>query len=147
MTEPSPRHILVVSCLIRNPAGEVLLVRHHLRGWEIPQGRVEIGEALIDALHREVMEEAGVTITAATLQTVWSKRSEPSALIFCFRADHLEGEPRPSEETPELAWLSVEEARRRVVHPVNRDRLGDLLDPAASLRFRSYSTGPYTLLD
>jgi len=146
-SESSPRHILVVSCLIRNPAGEVLLVRHHQRGWELPQGRVETGEALVDALHREVHEETGVTIAAPRLRTVWSKRSEPSAVIFCFAAEHRDGTLRPSAETPELAWVAADEARQRVTHPVNRDRLHDLLEPAPELRFRSYSTGPYRLLD
>ena len=42
----NPRHIVVVGCLIRNGNDEVLLVRHHKRGWEMPQGRVEEGEGL-----------------------------------------------------------------------------------------------------
>lgn len=147
IAETSPRHILVVSCLIRNPADEVLLVRHYKRGWEIPQGRVENGETLVAALHREVLEETGLRIQAARLRTVWSKRSEPSAVIFCFAAEHQDGIPRPSEETPELAWFSIDRARSQVVHAVNRDRLQDLLEPDLTLRFRSYRTGPYQLLD
>ena len=73
---PHPKHILVVSCLVQNSAGSVLLVKHKIRGWELPQGRVEEGEALIDALHREVLEETGVTITRPKLATIWSKLTE-----------------------------------------------------------------------
>jgi len=145
--ENSPRHILVVSCLVSNPQGQVLLVRHHKRGWELPQGRVENGETLLDALHREVLEETGVRIEAARLATVWSKVSEPTAAIFCFVAGHRDGMPTPSDETPELAWFSLDDARRQVTHPVNRDRLLTLLEDAGTLRFRSYATGPYQLID
>ena len=144
---PHPKHILVVSCLVQNSTGSVLLVKHKIRGWELPQGRVEEGEALIEALHREVLEETGVTIASPKLATIWSKLTEPSAVIHAFVADHADGEPLPSEETPEVAWFPLAEARDLIVHPVNRDRFLDLLSYQGELRFCSYSTGPYQVID
>jgi 8-oxo-dGTP diphosphatase len=142
-----PRHILVASCLVRNSLAQLLLVKHKVRGWELPQGRVEEGEALLDALHREVLEETGVTIRNPQLAIIWSKLTDPAALIHCFVAEYLAGEPTPSEETPEVAWCSEEQALQQAEHPVNRDRLRCLLDYAGKLQLRAYTTGPYRLLD
>ncbi len=142
----SPRHTLVVGCLIRNDAGDLLLVRHHRRGWEIPQGRVEEGEDLLTALHREVLEEAGVRIEAGPLGGVWSKLSSPPALVLMFLGTWLSGEPAPSDETPEIGWFPVEEALTLVTHPVTRDRLVTLLGYAGTAAYRTYTTGPYRLL-
>ena len=72
-----PKHVVVVSCLIRNHNEEILLIRHHIRGWELPQGRVEEREALVYALSREVLEETGVTICNPKPAVVWSKVSDP----------------------------------------------------------------------
>jgi len=145
-SETSPRHILVVGCLIRNGEGELLLVRHHKRGWEIPQGRVEEGEDLLAALHREVLEEAGVRIVPGPLAGVWSKVSPPAALVLMFLGTHLSGEPTPSEETPEVGWFAAEDALRIVTHPVTRDRLVTLLASTGTTAYRTYTTGPYRLL-
>jgi len=144
--ENSPRHILVASCMIRNEANEILLVKHYQRDWELPQGRVELGEALLEGLHREVYEETGIRIDAPRLATVWSKLSEPNAVIFCFIADYLSGELTPSEETPELGWFPDMEARAMITHPVNHDRIRALLDNPGTLEFKSYRTGPYQKL-
>jgi 8-oxo-dGTP diphosphatase len=147
MSLPQPRHILVACCLIRNSAAQLLLVKHKIRSWELPQGRVEEGETLSAALHREVFEETGVTISNPRLAILWSKISEPAAQIHCFIAEYSGGQPTPSEETPAVEWCSVEQALQRVAHPVNRDRLAALLTHAGGLQFRSYVTGPYRLLD
>lgn len=148
MTETvQPKHILVVSCLIRNEKNQLLLVKHHLRGWEIPQGRVEEGEGLIFALSRETLEETGVTISHAKLTVIWSKVSHPAAMVFCFTAQYASGELTPSEETPCVEWCSESEALQRIAHPVNRDRVRALLEADGSLQFRSYMTGPYRVLN
>ncbi|MDT8420369.1 MAG: NUDIX hydrolase [Desulfuromonadales bacterium] len=138
-----PKHVLVVTCLVLNDQQQILLVRHHRRGWELPQGRVEEGETLPAALHREVQEETGVAICAETLVTVWSRLSPPAAKVFCFKARYAAGRLTPSEETPEVAWHSEADALKAITHPVNRDRALSLLRPEPFLSFRSYSTNPY----
>lgn len=140
---PHPRHVLVVCCLARYPDGRILAVRHERRGWELPQGRVEEGEALMEALHREVHEEAGVTIANPRLAAVWSKLTEPAALIHGFVADYADGQLVPSPETPEVAWLTETEALKNFAHPVNHHRLTDLTAFAGKVLFSSYTTGPY----
>ena len=141
-----PKHVLVVSCMIRNDNDEVLLVRHHIRGWELPQGRVEEREALVFALSREVLEETGVTICNPKPAVVWSKVSEPSTVVFCFTARYSSGELTPSNETPEVEWCAAEAVLQRVSHPVNRDRIKALLAHDGSMQMRSYATGPYRVL-
>jgi 8-oxo-dGTP diphosphatase len=142
-----PKHILVVSCLIRNEKGQVLMVEHRFRGWEVPQGRVEEGENLIFALSREVLEETGVTICHAKLDMIWSKVSAPSAVVFCFSAHYASGNLTPSEETPCVEWCDEEDVLQKVFHPVNRDRIKAMLKSDGSLEFHSYTTGPYRVLN
>lgn len=141
---PHPRHILVVSCLVRNRQQAILAVKHHKRGWELPQGRVEEGENVLTALHREVLEETGVVVTAPRLAAVWSKLTPPAAVIHGFVADYASGLLTPSAETPEVAWLSEGQALSRFEHPVNGDRLADLLAFKGDVNFFSYTTGPYS---
>lgn len=54
-----------VAGVVRNGAGQVLLLEHVLRNhhpWGLPAGWVERGETVEAALHREVMEETGIHI-------------------------------------------------------------------------------------
>lgn len=140
-----PKHVIVVGCLVKDPAGKVLLVRHHRRGWEIPQGRVEEGESLLDALHREILEETGVEVELGQLAAIWSKISQPSAIIFNFLARYKSGNLQTCEECPELGWFAPEEALALTGHPVNHDRLKTLLGFSGSVAYRAYSSKPYRI--
>jgi len=142
----TPRHIVVVGALVRNREDAILLIRHPKRGWEIPQGRVEEGESLTAAIHREVLEETGLPVKLGPLAVVSSKISPPPAVVFQFLATCRGGIPRTSAESLEVGWYSRREALRLVTHPVNRDRLTTLLAFSGEVLFRSYTTGPYRML-
>jgi 8-oxo-dGTP diphosphatase len=138
-----PKHTLVVSALVRNGWGDIVLIRSPKRGWEIPQGRVEEGEALVDALRREVREETGLEVDVGPLAALYSKLSPPSALIFCFLTTFRGGVPTTSDESLEVGWFAPDEALGLVEHPVNRERLEAPLAYSGRLVYRSYETKPY----
>lgn len=140
-----PVHCVVVGGLVRNEAGEVLLIKHHKRGWEIPQGRVEEGEDLVAALHREIMEEAGVEIEAGPLAAVWSMVSPPSSVIFTFLGRYLTGALEPCGDSSDACWIAPDRALELITSTVMRERLKALLAFDGSLVYRSYTTRPYQL--
>lgn len=100
---------------------------------------------MLAGLHREVHEETGVIIAAPRLAAIWSKCTSPSALIFGFIADYQSGELTESDETPAVAWCRADAATSRIEHPVNLDRLQELLDHSGPVSYLSYTTGPYCL--
>ena len=145
-TSKEPLHTLVVGCLVRNANDEVLLIRNHKRGWEIPQGRVEEGESLIDALHREVREEAGVEIELGPLAAVWSKVTLPSAVIFTFLGRYRSGDLAPTGDSVEASWLAPAEAVALVANKVMKERLQVLLSFDGTINYRSYTLKPYQVV-
>jgi 8-oxo-dGTP diphosphatase len=145
MSETKPKHGVIVGCLVRNAQDEVLLIRHHKRGWEIPQGHVEEGEDLVAALHREVREEAGVEIEIGPLAAIWSMVSPPTALIFAFLGRYQGGELAASEDSLEAGWFPESEAAEKISSTVMRERLNALLRFDGTVRYRSYTIRPYQL--
>ncbi len=79
---------LGVRGVVTNDAGEVLLLRHsYVAGWHFPGGGVEKAETGLEALARELEEEAGVIpTTAPTLLGVYANHANhPNDHVLVYR--------------------------------------------------------------
>lgn len=97
--ERRPREWLVGGAVVAAPEG-VLLVRNRrhtgLHDWTPPGGVIDAGEALVEGLTREVVEETGLRVTAWH-GPLWEIRVEAPGLgwrlrVEVHRADAFEGE-------------------------------------------------------
>jgi len=137
---PVPHDVLPAAfAAVRNAAGEVLLVRRIDDGnWELPGGRVEVGETVGAAVVREVEEESGVLIELTAVSGVYSDPShvlvDPDGsihqqLALCFHAVPTaadDGFPRPDgTETDAAAWYDPAATAELTMHPAMRLRLRD----------------------
>jgi ADP-ribose pyrophosphatase YjhB (NUDIX family) len=126
----------------RDHRGWVLLVRRADNGnWELPGGRIELGESAAAATVREVAEESGVEIAIDGLAGVYS---DPEHLMHypddgevrqqfavCFYATPLDGSPTPDgHETSDAAWMDPSLLAGLPIHPAMRLRIEHALgDP------------------
>jgi 8-oxo-dGTP pyrophosphatase MutT (NUDIX family) len=139
---PRPDDVLATAfAVVRDEAGHVLLVRRTDDGnWELPGGRIDVGESASAAAVREVAEEAGVEVNVTDLAGVYSEPGHVLAypdgrvhqqLAVCFRAWAVGGTPRPDgRETDAVGWFEPADTAGLPMHPSMRRRLEHALaDP------------------
>lgn len=118
---------VVASAISCNHDGEYLLIRHPVRGWEPPGGRIESGEDLAAALAREVREETGLDIQVGALMGLYQNIGDVSQLIFAFAGEVVGGELHTSEESLAIDWFSADQAMKSIAQPGTLHRFQDLL--------------------
>ena len=87
--------------------GILLSVRRDLRGWELPGGSALSGEAGIDAVAREVLEETGVAVEVERHVANYVRTGFRPHTACIYACRYVSGEPRPSEETPMVRWFDL----------------------------------------
>jgi 8-oxo-dGTP diphosphatase len=115
----SKRYTLIPRVLVFavNESGKVLLLQGAPEKkiwpnkWNGIGGHVEQGESVLQAAHRELLEESGLSAKHMQYcgQVVVDTDSKPGIIFFVFKAKLLEGTPRESEEG-RLAWFRQKEA-------------------------------------
>lgn len=117
--------------------GKVLLVR---RGnapskglWAVPGGRVELGETLMDAAAREVLEETGIVVSDA--EVLWGfdkiERDEEGAVrhhyvVVDLQARYVSGRAEAGDDASDVGWFTAQElAGLSELSPVTKHLLRD----------------------
>lgn len=132
----------VVACIIDDQK-RVLLTRRCIEPfcgqWVMPGGKVDHGEPLLQALHREVREEVGIDVHVDGLLDVYEhvalgERNDHYVILY-YRAHPLTDQLAPNnQEVTEAAWVDSNELQAYQMTPGTRHILaqvfpGSLQDP------------------
>jgi 8-oxo-dGTP pyrophosphatase MutT (NUDIX family) len=126
-----------VSALIRTDDGRILFVQHFEGRWQLPGGAVDPGERPAEAMQRECLEEAGITVEPIRVAGVfggpeycitYSNGDKAGWVVTVFEARIIAGEPSPSDdETQAVGWFRVEEVDTLDLVPSMRETLQGLV--------------------
>jgi 8-oxo-dGTP diphosphatase len=119
--------IEIVTALIRDEQGRVLLVRKHgTDSFMQPGGKREAHESDLTTLTREIREELGCTIVADSIQSLGTfeapAANEPGkwvrAVVYKIR---ISGRIACQAEIAELVWVDPRKPCERKLAPLTRD--------------------------
>jgi 8-oxo-dGTP diphosphatase len=147
----------VVACII-DAGDHVLLTRRCIEPfcgqWVMPGGKVDHGEALLAALHREVREEVGLEVHIDGLVDVYEHIGigphKDHYIILYYRARPVGREVQPNgAEVTEARWVPVHDLGQYDMTPGTRHVLAGLFpggpadpgQPADELAARVRATG------
>ncbi|MFD2629465.1 NUDIX hydrolase [Oceanobacillus kapialis] len=122
-----PKHIVSSATIVLNEYHEILLIKGPKRGWEMPGGQVEEGEALKVAAIRETKEESGIDIEITRFCGVF-QNVERSICNALFLGKAIGGEPTTSPESLEVGFFPIEQALKMVTWKNFRQRIEYCLD-------------------
>ena len=125
--------VVAVTAAVRNDQGELLLIERTDNGlWALPGGAQDIGESVVQAVQREVLEETGLAVEVTGLSGIYS---DPRHVIayddgevrqefsLCFHARPVGGDLHSSSETHQARWVTLDSLSKLNIHPSMRLRI------------------------
>ncbi len=147
-----PAHIIAGAGIVINEDDEVLMVKAYRGGWVFPGGQVEVGENVIDAVKREVMEETGIDIEVGEVFCISSNTGKhpghsgvkevPTKIMLDFICKARSGTPRPSAENSESAFIPKAKVLGLIEAPAIIERYKAYLEYTGRLVYLEYVTWP-----
>lgn len=123
---------LGVRAVVLDKDDRVFLVMHsYLSGWYLPGGGVEVGESLLEALQRELMEEGRIELVAEPalhglfLNSHVSRRDHVA--VYVVREYRQDGLPEPNREIAACGFFAPD-ALPEGTTPGTRLRIAEVLD-------------------
>lgn len=118
-----PRVVLINRCIIENSKSDILLIKRSHKDswepkkWEVPGGKLDVGQDITHALEREVLEETGLTIITSSricfvdgeILTIGKYSGLPYVVIFG-KAKLIGGKLKLSSEHSAYKWISPKKA-------------------------------------
>jgi 8-oxo-dGTP diphosphatase len=104
-----------VNVVITDNAGKVLILKRSLSEkycpnfWDLPGGKVEEGETLLEAAEREAKEESGLELELEHDYFYVFHCPNVELDIYAFRASIVGGEVALSDEHTDFKWVSKSE--------------------------------------
>ncbi|WP_329482698.1 NUDIX domain-containing protein [Kribbella sp. NBC_01484] len=120
--------------VVADDVGRILLIRRTDNGnWALPGGAMDLGETIVQAAEREVLEETGITCRVSGLVGIYTNprhvleytsdgevRQEFSVV---FTAAPVSGELTPSSESSHVEWVDVVDIDQLKMHPSMKQRI------------------------
>ena len=123
---------LTVRAIIRNEQGRTLLIRrastnkHFVGQWEWPGGKVDPGEDFVTALHRELAEETGLTVTLTQFAGAASAEMPKARVVLLFmEAVSTGGFLTLSDEHDAAEWVPLSDFANWTLTEYMRDFMLD----------------------
>lgn len=99
--------------------------------WSIPGGKIDYGETTREAIHREVMEETGVTFEILGLIDVFEALPEepgdPHYVMIDFACRYLSGDVVAGDDAMDAQFVPIEEALSRLAWDKTRHAIRSAL--------------------
>jgi ADP-ribose pyrophosphatase YjhB (NUDIX family) len=127
-----------VTAVVTDHAGSILMVHRTDNDlWSIPGGAMDLGEAIADAVVREVKEETGLDVEVVGLTGIYTNPRHVMAyddgevrqqFSVCFTTRILGGDLRTSNETSEVRFVDRTDLDGLNIHPSIRLRIQHYLE-------------------
>ncbi|HET8709684.1 MAG TPA: NUDIX domain-containing protein [Candidatus Saccharimonadales bacterium] len=119
---------VIAKSIVQNQAGDVLLLRRSKTDtrrpgeWDFPGGGVEEGEEITLGIAREIREESGLTVPAASVRLVYAATelyaTEMESVTRLLFAAKVETDAvQLSFEHDEFKWVDIDTALEEFPHP------------------------------
>ena len=115
-------HGIAVKSFIVNEKNKLLLIKrrdndvHSPGAWEIPGGRLDLGENPFEVLKRETKEETGLDIEILNPLNIqyFTREDGQKITMLIFLCKPLSNSIRLSEEHTEYIWADLDEALSKI---------------------------------
>lgn len=125
---PMDDHFTVGAFAVVLDTEDRVLVSHRRDSdlWNLPGGRVQLGERPDEAVVREVREETGLSVEVVRLTGVYGRDDGRADIVFAFECRAIGGTLGPSGEADRHEWFHVNQLPVNTI-PKHVARVNDAL--------------------